>query len=283
MSFYTPRNQVSSTLSSAHTAASGTLVLASAATFNVTMPIRVTTTRVSDGTVTIFHVTSVSGSTLNVAGAIEGTTDVNLAIGDSCAMLFTAAHLQDSYDGITALQALGGGPQGNPGVQGVTGAGFQGLTGSQGSTGLQGFQGSQGATGAGTQGAQGSQSSVQGPQGATGAGTQGFQGASGVQGGAQGAQFKIGQQLYNADGSPNNTSGVICNFINGSNITNTNALQASLLSGPLLFSGNPKSGWGTLATSQWGFWFDPTPGAALFGVQGKNSSGTVVTGILPLT
>lgn len=158
----------------------------------------------------ILNCSNISGNVLSIAGAIEGTTDTNLNVGDVISIDCTAGTLLDLSNALLSGGSQGAqGPQGSVGVQGQPGVqgsiglqGQSGNTGSQGGSGPQGSIGAQGSTGLqGTVGVQGATGN-QGPTGQQGAvGNQGFQGqlGVGVQGntgasGSQGNQGSIGNQ-----------------------------------------------------------------------------------------
>lgn len=109
--FRTPINNVSTTLGSAHSIASGTLVVASGAgsLFGTVFPLRVTViTAASYGTtsevLTIFNVTARTTDTLTVSGAIEGTTDQVFAIGARVEIRPTAATFSDIHTAVNTLE-----------------------------------------------------------------------------------------------------------------------------------------------------------------------------------
>jgi hypothetical protein len=105
--FFTPRNNVASTVGSTYTTGSGSLVLAAGtgARFgspSPSAPIRVTVIKASagEGTVdptayTIFQATGRSADILTGLVAIEGTTDQGYALGDLVEMYITAGALAD--------------------------------------------------------------------------------------------------------------------------------------------------------------------------------------------
>lgn len=103
--FYTPLNNRGTTLASAYTAGSGTLVAADGSVFGTpspSAPVRVTAT--SGNTVVIFKITGRSGNNLTVDSAIEGTTDANLAQGAALENLMTAGALVDIHDAVNAAE-----------------------------------------------------------------------------------------------------------------------------------------------------------------------------------
>jgi hypothetical protein len=122
--FHKPLNNVSTTVGSAYTAGSGSLVLASGAgaQFGSTFPLIITASR-AGSVLSILNVMGRSSDTLTISGAIEGTTDVNLLIGDSIEMRPTALAITELQDAITANLPAGSNTQvqfndsGSPGAQ----------------------------------------------------------------------------------------------------------------------------------------------------------------------
>lgn len=112
MSFtpYNPKNNVMGLrLASPYTASSGTMVLSSGGSSFPTPPTRITViTAASYGSgpsevLAIFSVTGVSGNTLTIGAAIEGTSDRNFAAGDYVDLRWTAGYISDlntALDGI---------------------------------------------------------------------------------------------------------------------------------------------------------------------------------------
>jgi hypothetical protein len=112
--FTTPKNDVTTTLGSAYTAGSGSLVVASGTGVrfgspSTGAPIRVTCIRASDGAYSILKVTGVASDTLTIASALEGTTDINLSVGDVVAIRVSAGYVTDAYAAINALESSSGG------------------------------------------------------------------------------------------------------------------------------------------------------------------------------
>lgn len=113
-------NNRSTTLRSPHTPGDNTIsvALGDGPEFGSVFPIRVTCQRVSDEVLCIFAVVSRSGDDLTVSGAIEGTTDISLGVGDVCEQRLTAltvTELQDSVHYSTATpttSTVGGIPAG---------------------------------------------------------------------------------------------------------------------------------------------------------------------------
>src|SRR5437868_6427165 len=107
--FHTPINNVSTTVGSNHTGGSGSLVVASGAgsRFGSTFPLVITASRA--GTVrSILNVTARSTDTLTISGAIEGTTDVDLVVGDTIEMRPTALAITELQDAVNARAELAG-------------------------------------------------------------------------------------------------------------------------------------------------------------------------------
>jgi hypothetical protein len=101
-----PVDNYSTTLTSAHTSGSGTLVVASVSglgTPTTNSPIRITVIRDSDNARCHFKVTNVSGNTLTVA-AIDGYSDINFAIGDNVGSLISAGTINDIHTAIADSQ-----------------------------------------------------------------------------------------------------------------------------------------------------------------------------------
>jgi hypothetical protein len=211
--FHKTRNNARSVVATAYTAEDGSLVLSNSASFGSAMtptnPLRVTVIRASDQAIAILDCTAnnTGTNTLTIAGAIEGTSEIDLVVGDYVGAFITAGTIDDLQTSVNALEVAGvQGPQGNQGTTGAQGPqGFQGVagsTGAQGNQGNQGFQGTAGSAGAqGPQGNQGNQGN-QGFQGAAGAaGSQGNQGNQGNQGfqGAAGAAGPQGNQGFQGD------------------------------------------------------------------------------------
>ena len=106
--FHTPLNGISTTVGvSGRTAGAGTLVLATGggAQFGSTFPLIVTVAR-SGVVLCVLEVTGRSSDTLNISGAIEGTSDsTNFVSGDVVEMRPTALAVTEIQAATNALQA----------------------------------------------------------------------------------------------------------------------------------------------------------------------------------
>ena len=124
------QNNAKSSLASAYTAGSGSLVLADASSFGSTFPIEITVItaasyQTSAETQTIYKITGVSGNTLTGITVAEGETDQNFSVGDVVEMRWTAGEANLVSTAINNLE--------NTGYLTPTGSGSQltGITGSQ--------------------------------------------------------------------------------------------------------------------------------------------------------
>jgi collagen type VII alpha len=164
--FAKPIDSASSTLASPYTAGSGSLTVSSASSFGTLTGgqyLRVSTYHSGISTpVSILKVTAITGNVLTVAGTLDGYPDLNLAVGDTVAVVPCSGTISELQTAITSI-SLTPGPQGASGAAGAQGN--QGATGSTGGIGPQGAVGSTGGTG--PQGAAGSTGGI-GPQGAAG-------------------------------------------------------------------------------------------------------------------
>jgi hypothetical protein len=108
--FYTPINNIRTTLQSAHTSGSGTLAVATGTgvNFGSTFPLRVTAvTAATYGSITesltVFSVTARATDSLTVS-VIEGSSDQNYSIGDVVEMRITAGSLSDLDGAVNNLE-----------------------------------------------------------------------------------------------------------------------------------------------------------------------------------
>lgn len=85
---------VATTVSTGYTAGAGTLVVVDGSVFAGTYPVIVCAIR-SGTLLSILNVTARSGNNLTISGAIEGTTDVNLIVGDTVAHRATAGAIAE--------------------------------------------------------------------------------------------------------------------------------------------------------------------------------------------
>src|SRR5262252_8788998 len=85
-------NNVRTTLALAHSPGDGIIQVAAGtgALFGNIFPIRISCQRASDKAIVIFFVNTRSNDTLFISPAIEGTTDISLAVGDACQARLTA-------------------------------------------------------------------------------------------------------------------------------------------------------------------------------------------------
>jgi hypothetical protein len=119
--FHTPINNISATVTSSRPIGPGPLDVTDGAQFGSTFPLIVTAVR--SGTVLcILEVTGRSGDTLTVSGAIEGTTDQDLVVGDSVQMRPTALAITELQGAIGMLGPAGSDTQ----VQFNSGGAFAG-------------------------------------------------------------------------------------------------------------------------------------------------------------
>lgn len=102
--FYAVQNNTGSNVATAYTPGSGTLTLVDASGFPTSYPYRLSTFR-PDGTAkSILSITGRTGNVLTVAGAIEGTTDVSLHVGDLARVRITAGALADIHTATNTLE-----------------------------------------------------------------------------------------------------------------------------------------------------------------------------------
>lgn len=95
------KNNATTTLAAAHLVGGSTLSVVDASVFPSTYPYRLTVTSVSDATKrTIYSVTSASGNSLSLGGAIEDTVDQSFPIRSKVEQLVTFGYLQDLEDAI---------------------------------------------------------------------------------------------------------------------------------------------------------------------------------------
>jgi hypothetical protein len=105
LTFHTPINNVSDTVQAARSSGAP-IVVSNGAQFGSTFPLIVTTAR--SGTVLcILNITGRSGNTLTVSGAIEGTTDQNLVVGDGVQMRPTALAITEIQSAVNGLLPTG--------------------------------------------------------------------------------------------------------------------------------------------------------------------------------
>jgi hypothetical protein len=94
----------STTVASGYTAGSGSLVVADGTQFGTTFPIVVIAVR-AGARLSVLNVTARSTNTLTVSGAVDGTTDVNLIIGDTIREGPCALHVNELQDAVNANDA----------------------------------------------------------------------------------------------------------------------------------------------------------------------------------
>lgn len=102
--FYQVKNNVGSTVTGTYAPGSGTLTLADASGFPASYPYRVSTFGPDGTPKSILSITGRTGNVLTVAGAIDGTTDVVLAIGDLVRMRVAAGALADIHTAVNAVE-----------------------------------------------------------------------------------------------------------------------------------------------------------------------------------
>lgn len=102
--FHLPINSVSTTVALARTGGDPDLVVADGSPFGSTFPLIVVAARAS-GVVSILEVTGRSGNSLTIAGAIEGTSDVDLMVGDLVEMRPTALAVTEIQAAVHALES----------------------------------------------------------------------------------------------------------------------------------------------------------------------------------
>jgi hypothetical protein len=88
----------------ARTAGASSLVVADGSLFGSTFPIIIATIR-ADTVLSILEVTARSGDTLTVSAAIEGTTDLDLMVGDLIEMRPTALAITEIHAAVHTLEA----------------------------------------------------------------------------------------------------------------------------------------------------------------------------------
>jgi hypothetical protein len=105
--FHTPINDVATLLTVQHVAGDGELVVSNVSLFgspSVSAPVRVTAT---DGTnLFICSITGITGSTLQIGGFLEDTSDVTLDIGSTVEIRMTAGDMLDVQEAINAGMML---------------------------------------------------------------------------------------------------------------------------------------------------------------------------------
>src|SRR5262245_59796434 len=118
--FHTPINNVATTVGSAYTAGSGSLVVATGtgSKFGSTFPLIITASR-AGAVLSILNVTGRSTDTLAISGALEGASDVNLSVGDAIEMRPTALAITELQDAVNArAERSGASFTGNLGLAG---------------------------------------------------------------------------------------------------------------------------------------------------------------------
>jgi hypothetical protein len=101
--FHRPINGVSTTVVIARTAGVAPLVVADGSLFGATFPIIIAAIR-ADTVLSILEVTGRSGNTLTISAAIEGTTDVDLIVGDLIEMRPTALAITEIHAAVNTLE-----------------------------------------------------------------------------------------------------------------------------------------------------------------------------------
>jgi hypothetical protein len=107
--FYTHTNQAMSVVSVPRAAFATTLVVQNAAAFGTPTPnnpIRVSIRR-GYTPLCILEVVGISGNVMTVSNALEGTTDVNMVVGDFAWQAITAADLTDIQNAVNSLEVVG--------------------------------------------------------------------------------------------------------------------------------------------------------------------------------
>ena len=120
-SFHAKANVAASTVAVARSAGAGTLTMADAAAFPASYPFRLTIARQSSTTTTvdgqtytvlaparlcILEITGKTGNVLAVSGAIEGTADANMVVGDLAELRATAGDFQDLEGAVNGLESI---------------------------------------------------------------------------------------------------------------------------------------------------------------------------------
>jgi lysophospholipase L1-like esterase len=106
ITFHKPLNNVATTVAAGRSAGSPSIVVATGtgASFGSTFPLIATASR-AGAVLAIFEVTGRSADTLTVSGAIEGTTDVALLVGDVLEMRPTALAISEVQAALNTLEA----------------------------------------------------------------------------------------------------------------------------------------------------------------------------------
>ena len=105
--FYKPKNNGGSTVSVAYVAGSGNLYVSDSTSFGTpttNAPIRMTCVRKSDSAMVILGATGKTGNKFTGVTVLEGTTDINLAVGDTVLMLVTAGAIDDLNTAVNTLE-----------------------------------------------------------------------------------------------------------------------------------------------------------------------------------
>jgi hypothetical protein len=107
-SFHIPENNASSTVATARSALSPSLVLADGSGFGTAFPKIVTVAR--NGTVLcILEATARSWNTLTISQAIEGTMDTAMVVGDTVELRPTKLAVTEIQDAVSTVEAMVGG------------------------------------------------------------------------------------------------------------------------------------------------------------------------------
>jgi hypothetical protein len=126
MALYYTINNASALLTAPHTMGDNVLHVSPISVFGNNFPLRVTCVRQSDNANFICSIGSSGATTLNITGFLEGTSDINLAIGDTCQSDVTAGTILDIHNAISAINSSGasgvviGNPVGNSIASGIT-------------------------------------------------------------------------------------------------------------------------------------------------------------------
>lgn len=102
--FHIPENGSSSTVASPRTAGATSLTLVDGSAFGADFPKIVTVSR-SGATLCILEATARSGATLTISGAIEGTADVDMVVGDVVQLRPTKLAMTEVHAAINAAEA----------------------------------------------------------------------------------------------------------------------------------------------------------------------------------
>jgi hypothetical protein len=104
--FHRPLNGVATTVAAPRAVAAVVVVAAGTGTrFGSIFPLIVTAAR-GDTDLSILEVTGRAGDVLTISGAIEGTADVALEVGDRLEMRATAGAVVELQDAVHALEAI---------------------------------------------------------------------------------------------------------------------------------------------------------------------------------